>query len=104
MNTTTFAKGTTAEDLRLFLGIWPSLITEAEETRRNFKEDKAKLLGEDAEPFAWCYLYELPIKEHLVAALTSIAHAFSPMLDPQQMVLWLNQLATSQSQAGEIQK
>lgn len=68
------------------------------------QEDKTKLLGDDVESFAWCYLYEFPIKEHLIIALTSIAQNLDGMLDPQQIVLWLNQLATSPSQVSEIPK
>ncbi|GEM_PF-1550475 len=104
MNTTSFAKGTTAEDLRLFLALWPILITETEESRQGMEEDKAKLLGGDVAPFAWCSLYELPIRNHIIQALTAIAQNFNEILDPQQILNWLNQLAASQGQVSEIPK
>lgn len=104
MSETHYAKGTTAEDLRIFLALWPNLITEAEETRQGMEEDKAKFLGEDVAPFVWCYLYELPIREHLSLALPSIAQHLNGVLDPQQIMTWFNQLATSPSQVSEIPK
>ncbi|MDO8333233.1 MAG: hypothetical protein Q7T35_01010 [Nitrosomonas sp.] len=104
MNTTFFAKGTTAEDLRLFLAFWPNLINEAEESRQGMEEDRAKLLGEDATPFAWCFLYELPIRDHIIQAFAAIAQNFNEMIDPEQIPLWLNQIAASPGQIGEIPK
>lgn len=99
---TPIAKGTTAEDLRIFLEFWPRFIAEGEESRQGMAEDRDKLLGEDALPFAWCHLYELPFKEHVVLALTDIAQNFDEMLDPKQVVSWLNELAASRSQIGEV--
>lgn len=104
MNTTTFAQGTTAEDLRIFLGVWPLLTAEVRESQQGIIEDRAKLLGDDVVPFAWCYLYELPITQHLILAMTGIAQNFDGMLDPQQIVIWFKQLADSSSQVGEIPK
>lgn len=104
MNETYFAKGITAEGLRVFLKFWPHLFAEADEAQQMIIDIKDKLLNEDTEPFTWCYLYELPIKEHLVFSLTSIAQNFAEILDPQQIPNWLNQLATSPSQAIEIPK
>ena len=104
MNPTTFAQGITAEDLRALLDLWPSLMADAEESQQGMIEDQAKLLCEDAVPFAWCQYYELPIREHIILAITDIAQNFDGMLDPQQVVIWLNQLATSPSQVGEIPK
>jgi hypothetical protein len=104
MNETSFANGTTAEDLRLFLALWPNLIAEAKGSREGMNEDKDKLLGKDVTPFAWCHLYELPIREHLNQSLMGIALHFDGMLDPKQIVAWLNQLATSPNQVREIPK
>ncbi|TAJ76777.1 MAG: hypothetical protein EPO42_11715 [Gallionellaceae bacterium] len=99
-----YAKGTTAENLRTLLEFWLLLMAEAEESRLGMLEDKAKLLGDDVEPFAWCYLYELPIRDHLNLALAGIAQNLDGILDLQQMVLWLKQLAVAPSQASEIPK
>lgn len=99
-----YAKNITAEDLRLLLALWPMLNAEAEESRQGMQEDRTKLLGNDAEPFAWCYLYDMPIKEHIVITLTSIALDFEGMLDPQQLVSWLKQIADCPSQVREIPK
>lgn len=104
MNSTSFGKGTTAEDLRLFLEFWPSLIIDTEESRQGLEEDREKLLCGDTAQFAWCYLYELPIRGHIYQALTDIAQNFEGMLDPLQIPSWLNQIATSPSQAREIPK
>ena len=104
MNTTTFANGITAEDLRALLNLWPILMADAEDSQQGMIEDQAKLLGEDAVPFAWCHYYELSIREHLNRAITGITQNFDGVLDPQQIVIWLGQLAASPSQVGEIPK
>ena len=65
-----YAKGITAEDLRTFLEVWPRFATEGEELKLMLIEDKEILFGKDAVPFSWCHLYELPVKEHMVATMT----------------------------------
>jgi len=102
MSETHYAKGTTAEDLRIFLAFWPQLFADVEEARQGIVEDKEKILGNEALPFAWCYLYELPIREHIVLALTSIAQNFDGMLDPEQIVVWMRELTSSHCQISEL--
>ena len=102
MNESLYAKGITAEDLRIFLVFWPKLFTEVEKERQGMVEDGDKVFSDDALPFSWCYLYELPIKEHLVHVLTSIIKNFEGMLDQEQVLKWFNELATARSQIGEL--
>lgn len=104
MSETHYAKGTTAEDLRIFLKFWPQIFVDAEEARQGMVEDKEKILGNDALPFSWCYLYELPIKEHVALALTSIAQNFDGMLDSEQVLGWMRELASSRCQISELPK
>ncbi|MFZ5501916.1 MAG: hypothetical protein ACOY3V_00005 [Pseudomonadota bacterium] len=69
MSGTSYAKGITAEDLRTFLESWSRFAAEGEEIKRMLIEDKDIIFGKDAIPFSWCHLYELPIKEHMVATM-----------------------------------
>ena len=64
MDETQYAKGITAADLRTFLEYWPHLTSEWEEAWQEFRNDKDIFFTDDATPFAWCTLYELPIREH----------------------------------------
>lgn len=103
MNKASFAKGTTAEDLRILLEFWPLFMAAVENSRQEISEDSG-VIFDNAEPFSWCHLYELPIKEHIVFALTGIAQNFDGLIDPHQLIAWLKQLAVSKSQASEIPK
>ncbi len=70
MNETPYAKGITAEDLRIFLDSWPLFTAEGEDVKRMLTEHKEILFGKDAIPFSRCHLYELPEKEHTVTMVT----------------------------------
>lgn len=63
-----YAQEITADDLRIFLELWPRFAAEGEEVKRMLIEDKEILFGKDAIPFSWCHLYELPIK-HMIAPM-----------------------------------
>lgn len=104
MNPTIFANGTTAADLRVLLDFWPIFMAEVDEVQQGLIKDQAKLLGPNTVPFAWCHYYELPIKEHVSQAMVGFAYTFEDLLDPQQIVNWLSQLAASPSQVSEIPK
>lgn len=65
MDSSQYARGITAEDLRILLKLWPSLAAEVEECHQWLIEVKEKVLGNDAAKFSWCHLYELPVKQHL---------------------------------------
>jgi hypothetical protein len=103
MDKTTFAKGTTAEDLRILLDFWPLFMANVENFRQGISEDGDSLF-DNAESFSWCHFYELPIKEHMVSALKGTAKNFDGLLDPHELLVWLQQLAGARSQASEIPK
>lgn len=102
MSNQSYGKGVTAEDLRLLLAFWPVFNAEAEESRQGMQEDHAKLLGDDVEPFAWCHLYDLPIKEHVKIFHSSVPQNFEGILDPQTYESWIRQISDSPSQIREI--
>ncbi|CAH1905831.1 conserved hypothetical protein [Candidatus Nitrotoga sp. HW29] len=104
MSTTTFANGTTAEDLRVLLNFWPTFMADADEAQQGLIKDQSKLLGANTVPFAWCHYYELPIKEHSSQAMLGFSQAFKDVLDPQQIVNWLSQITASPSQVSAIPK
>lgn len=95
MNPPLYAKGITAEDLRIFLKFWPTFAAEAEEAQQMLIEDKDKLLGDDAAKFSWCHLYELPIQQHLAIAMSSL-------LQDDQVQGWFKQIAASPNQIAVL--
>lgn len=98
MNETNYAKSITAEDLRIFLEFWPSFSAEADEAQQLLIEDKDRFLGNDAEPFAWCYLYELPIRQHLTLANAGIIQGYAGFLQVEQVAGWFRQLVDTPGQ------
>jgi hypothetical protein len=55
MSETQYAKGTTAEDLRIFLAFWPQLFVDVEEARQGMVENKEKILGDNTKPLTSSY-------------------------------------------------
>lgn len=95
-------KNTTTEDIRAFLDFWPTLIAEGNIIQQKLIEDKSKFLSGEIMPFSWCYLYELPVKQHTAIALTGIVNALNGLFDGERAVEWLKHLSSSRSQIGEI--
>lgn len=58
--------------------------------------NQEKFLGNDAVPISWCHLYELPIKEHLVAVLTA------EHLPRAEIAGWLGQIVAAPSQFAAL--
>lgn len=102
MTETSYAKGITAEDLRTLLGFWPLFFAEGKSTLQDIQADKDKFLSDDAAPFAWCHLYELPIKEHSMLVLGGITQNLGDFISQEQVVEWFAQLVNSPSQVGEL--
>lgn len=97
-----FAPGVTAEHLRTLLDLWPSLLAESEEIQQNLQADKEEIFTEASPSSGWCYLYELPIREHLALAITSIVQNLDVFLSIEQVNDWFAQIKVAQSQIGEI--
>lgn len=57
MNSTEYAKAITAEDLHIFLNLWPSVFQGFDELQQSLADDQEKFLGNDAAPISWCHLY-----------------------------------------------
>lgn len=102
MNDTHYAKGITAEDLRIFLNSLPQLTADAEETQQMVIEAKEKFLNEETEPFAWCYLYELPFRQHLNFAYSLILQGYNGLLSADQVKAWLQEIADTPGQIVAI--
>lgn len=102
MSDTEFAKGVTAEDLRMLLEYWPLLMDEGREVQQDFLSNKELFLSDDTSLVGWCYLYELPIREHLTLALAGNINMLSDFLSVEQVGEWFGQLKDSRSQIGEL--
>lgn len=102
MNDTQYAKGITAENLRLILDSWPKLSADADEVQKMVIEDRDKILGKDTEPFAWCYLYEFPFRQHLNLATAAIVKSFAGFLSVEQVTDWYKQIVDTPGQIGAI--
>lgn len=102
MSKTEFAKGVTAEDLRLLLEYWPLLMEEGQQIQQDLQADKDLSLGNDTAPVGWCYLYELPIMEHLNLAIVGNVQSLGDFVNLEHLGEWFRQLKDSPSQIGEI--
>lgn len=102
MSTTFFAKDISAEDLRLFLEFWPKFSAEAADAQQMLIEIKDKLLNEDTEPFAWCYFYELPFRQHMTQAIAAIIQGYDGLINAEQVTDWYKQVADTPGQVGAL--
>lgn len=102
MSQNDYAKGIAAEDLRLFLALWPKLSAEADDAHEILIEEKDAFLGKDADFFAWCHLYELPIKQHLVLANAGIVEGYGKFLSMEHLADWYKQLVNTPGQIGAL--
>jgi hypothetical protein len=93
-----YAQGITAEDLRTLLDYWAKYSAEAGEVQQMLIEDKDKLFGKDAEPFAWCYLYELPFRQHINFANAAMVRGYAGLLPVEQVTDWYKQIADTPGQ------
>lgn len=100
--TTPFAEGITADVLRTFLAYWPVFSKEAEDAQRMMIEDQDKFLGKEAELFAWCYLYELPFKQHIGAVNAGTLEGYAKILQEENLADWHRQLANTPGQIAAL--
>lgn len=102
MSQADYTKGITAEDLRLFLALWPKLSAEAEGAHEMLIEDEHIFLGTEAEFFAWCHLYELPAKQHIALASVGIVEGYGKFLSMEHLADWYKQLVNTPGQIGAL--
>ena len=102
MDTSDYTKGITAEDLRMLLQFWPKFSAEADETQQMLIEEKDRFFGKDAEPFAWCHLYELPFRQHVTLATTLIVQGYAGFLQPEQVTNWYKQIVDTPGQIAAL--
>lgn len=100
--TTPFPDGITANVLRTFLALWPTFSEAADEIHRVLIDDQDKLLGTEAEPFVWCHLYELPIKQHVDAVSSMTLQGYSKILKEEDVSSWQRQLLNTPGQIAAL--
>ena len=86
---------TTAEDIRIFLELWPEFRDEFTETWNSIPTDEH--LTKDHQIYSWCHLYELSIKEHTALMLSGI-------LQNEQFLNIFKELASTKNQIAGIPK
>jgi hypothetical protein len=99
---TIFANGITAENLRTFLEFWPSFSAEADEVQQMLIDEKDKLFGKDTEFFAWCHLYEFPIRQHISLANAGIVEGYAKFLKEEHLAGWYNQIVDTPGQIAAL--
>jgi len=97
-----YAQGITAENLRLFLEFWPKFSAKADEAQQLLIEIKDKLLNTDTEPFAWCYFYELPFRQHMIQATAEIVQGYDGFINVAQVTDWYKQIADTPGQIAAL--
>ena len=102
MSQSHYAPSITAEDLRLFLALWPKFSAEADKAHEMLIEDEDIFLGKEAAFFAWCHLYEFPTKQHLVLANAGIVEGYGKFLSMEHLEDWYKQLVNTPGQIGAL--
>lgn len=102
MSQSHYAPSITAEDLRLFLALWPKLSAETDDAHKMLIEEEDTFFGKNAELFAWCHLYEFPIKQHLVLANAGIVEGYGKFLSIENLTDWYKQLVNTPGQIGAL--
>lgn len=99
---TSYAEGITAETLRTFLALWPLISHEAEDAQRMLIQDKDKLFGNETEFLAWCFLYELPMKQHAAAVMEGTLEGYAKIVQKEQVDAWHEQLVGTPGQIAAL--
>lgn len=102
MNSSFYANGITVGNLRILLDLWPIFSSEADSAQNMLIEIKDKLFNADTEPVAWCYLYELPIKQHIALATEGIVQGYAGLLSGEQVIDWYKQVIATPGQIGAL--
>src|ERR1039457_42559 len=95
MEETSYAKGITAEHLRIFLEFWPRFAAEFAEAQQLLIDDEELFFGKGAASFSWCHLYELPIMLH-------IAYPLSGFVKDEKFANIFKQLTASPNQIAVL--
>jgi hypothetical protein len=102
MTSDDYAKNITAEDLRTLLELWPLFAAEEVDTHQTVIKDKDLLFNKNTEPFSWCHLYELPIKQHIFATFTENIQNFDGIMQEEDIAGWLGQVIETPGQIGAL--
>lgn len=98
MTETNFAKGITAQNLRAFLELWPTVLSGIEETIEIMNIDGDRLFGSGNDQFSWCHLYELPIKDLINKLFSELTY-----IVPESILSgWYKQVANCPGNIGEL--
>jgi hypothetical protein len=100
--TTSFAEGINADALRTFLALWPIFSEEADDAHQMLIDGKDKLLGKEVESFAWCHLYELPVKQHIAVVNAGILQGYAKILQEEHLSGWHRQLVDTPGQIAAL--
>ena len=102
MSESSYAPSITPEDLRTFLEFWPRFSAEADEVQQMLIEEKDKFFGKETEFFAWCHLYEFPIKQHISLANAGIVEGYAKFLKEEHLTGWYKQIVDTPGQIAAL--
>ena len=102
MSESSYTKCITPDDLRTFLEFWPSFSAEADEVQQMIIDEQDKIFGKDNEFFAWCHLYELPIKQHVALANAGIVEGYAKFLKEEHLAGWYKQIVDTPGQIAAL--
>ncbi|PTQ76746.1 hypothetical protein C8R26_11465 [Nitrosomonas oligotropha] len=98
MNETNYAKGITAQNLRIFLELWPLVAIGVADTKKTINDCDDRLIDKEDEEFIWCYFYELPTNELIVLLCTGLLQFVSL----EQILDWFKQMSDSPGNIGAL--
>ena len=102
MSESTYTPSITSEDLRTFLEFWPSFSAETDEVQQMLIDEKDKFFGKETEFFAWCHLYEFPIKQHISLANAGIVEGYAKFLKEEHLTGWYKQIVDTPGQIAAL--
>lgn len=86
---------TTAEDIRIFLELWPKFEAEFEEAMVEVSENASLIFKDSSFSLSWCQLYELPFKDQL-------SHSLAGLLQDETFLQIFKSLASSGNQLAFV--
>ncbi len=75
---------------------------EADEAQQTLIEKQDRLFGKETEFFAWCHLYEFPIKQHLALENVGMLQGYDKFLKEEHLTGWYKQIVDTPGQIAAL--
>lgn len=93
-----YTEGITAQNLRVFLELWPLIEAGIDETKDSINDCSDQFLEQEDGEYSWCYLYELPADELVLILFSTL----TGVVKQDQFADWLKQMADTPGNIGAL--